>query len=209
MVDTAMKIDLKRELGDLYRARTEPAFVDVPAMRFLMIDGHGDPERSVEFNDAVEALYSVSYGLKFRARSLPGGHDFAVMPLEGLWWKPDAHVWDFGDKSDWNWTLIILQPEIVTEELVHEIVIEAADRKQLPALAGLHFDVFDEGQAAQVIHVGPYSSERPTLEKLYAFIKEAGRIPVGKHHEIYLGDPRRTAPHRLRTIVRQPLSMTA
>jgi hypothetical protein len=206
MVGSATKVDLRRQLGDLYRAHAEPTLVEVPPMRFLMIDGHGDPNGSATFEEAVRALYTVSYALKFRARGMDHGIEYAVMPLEGLWWIPNARVWDFDDKSDWDWTLMIMQPEVVTEDLVREVLAEtAAKKKDLAALDRIRFEGFDEGTAAQALHVGPYSAERATLERLFAFVRTAGYVPTGKHHEIYLSDPGRTAPERMRTIVRHPV----
>ncbi len=209
MVVTATKVpkvDYRRELGDLYDAHEQPALVEVPTISYLMVDGHGDPNGSKAFKDAVEALYAVAYALKFRLRKLPGGIDYAVMPLEGLWWIPNARVWDFDDKSDWDWTLMVAQPAMVTPDLVAETTAVVHGRKQLPALDLVRFEAFDEGSSAQVLHRGPFAAERPTLERLYDFVKREGFMPVGKHHEVYLTDPQRTAPARMRTIIRQPVA---
>ncbi len=203
-MSTLTKIDHARTLSRLYRPHKEPEFVDVPPMRFLMVDGHGDPNDSETFREAVRALYAVAYGLKFAVRRLDA-IDYKVMPLEGLWWIPNARVWDFEDKSDWDWTLMIMQPELVMEGLVHEVVAEG-DQKKVAAVDRIRFETFEEGRAAQLMHVGPFSEERPTLERLHAFIRADGLIPVGKHHEIYLSDPGRTRPERLRTILRQPVA---
>jgi hypothetical protein len=205
MVGTATKVDLKRQLGDLYRAHAEPALVEVPPMRFLMIDGHGDPNGSTTFQEAVQALYAVSYGLKFKVRGMEHGVEYAVMPLEGLWWIPDARVWDFDDKSDWDWTLMIMQPDVISEDLVRKALGETAAKKDLVAIDRLRFERFAEGTSAQALHTGPFAAERATLERLFAFVKTAGYLPTGKHHEIYLSDPARTAPGRMRTIVRHPV----
>jgi hypothetical protein len=203
MVGTAAKIDLKHELGDLYKARTQPTVVEVPELRFLMIDGHGDPA-GPEFQEAVDALYATAYGLKFRVRALDGA-DYRVMPLEGLWWIPNARVWDFEDKSDWDWTLMIVQPDVVTTELTHEVAATIVAKRPLPALERLRLDAYEEGLAVQAMHVGPWEAERPTLERLQLFIAGADLVPVGKHHEIYLSDPGHVEPDRMRTIVRQPV----
>jgi hypothetical protein len=205
MVGTATKVDLQRQMGDLYRAHAEPALVEVPPMRFLMIDGHGDPNGSTTFQEAVQALYAVSYGLKFEFRGMEHGIEYAVMPLEGLWWIPNARVWDFDDKSDWDWTLMIMQPEVISEELIRETLAETAAKKDLVAIDRLRFETFAEGTAAQALHTGPWEAERATLERLYAFVRTAGYLPTGKHHEIYLSDPARTSPERMRTIVRHPV----
>jgi hypothetical protein len=200
------KIDYRRELGDLYAGRERPAIVDVPSIRFLMIDGHGDPNGSANFNDAVEAVYAVAYALKFRMRSMPHGVDAAIMPLEGLWWIPDARVWDFGDKSDWDWTLMMAEPDLVTPALLADAIQTVRDRRKPAAIDRVRLESLEEGRAAQILHRGPFSAERPTLERLYDFIRVNGFMPVGKHHEIYLTDPQRTAPDRLRTIIRQPVA---
>lgn len=208
MVVTATKVprmDFRRELGDLYDAREQPVLVEVPTISYLMVDGHGDPNGSEMFKQAVEALYAVGYAIKFRARKLPDGVDFAVMPLEGLWWIPNARVWDFDDKSDWDWTLMVAQPSIVTPELVAEAIAGVRRKKKLPALNDVRFTALDEGSCAQVLHRGPFAAERPTLERLFDFVKRKGYMPVGKHHEVYLTDPQRTSPARMRTIIRQPL----
>jgi hypothetical protein len=198
------KIDHARELSRLYRSHKEPELVDVPPMRFLMVDGHGDPNDSKTFREAVRALYAVAYGLKFAVRRLDA-IDYKVMPLEGLWWIPNARVWDFEDKSDWDWTLMIMQPDLVTDGLVREVVDEG-EQKKIPAVDRIRFETFEEGAAAQILHTGPFSEERTTLERLHTFIRGQGLIPVGKHHEIYLSDPGRTRPERLRTVLRQPIA---
>jgi hypothetical protein len=203
-VPTLTKIDHARELSRLYRPHKEPELVDVPPMRFLMVDGHGDPNDSQTFREAVRALYAVAYGLKFAVRRLDA-IDYKVMPLEGLWWIPNARVWDFEDKSDWDWTLMVMQPEFVTEGLVREVAAEG-EQKKIAAVDRIRFETFEEGSTGQILHSGPFSEERPTLERLHTFIRGQGLIPVGKHHEIYLSDPGRTRPERLRTILRQPVA---
>jgi hypothetical protein len=203
------KYDYRRELGDLYAAVDHPAMVDVPPLSFLMIDGHGDPNASPTFEEGVKALYAVTYAVKFRMRSMPEGIDAAIMPLEGLWWIPEARVWDFGDKSDWDWTLMVAEPDLVTPALVAETIEGVRTERGLPALQRMRFESLAEGRAAQILHRGPFSAERPTLERLYDFIRDEGSVPVGKHHEIYLRDPQRTAPARMRTIIRQPVTPAA
>jgi hypothetical protein len=202
------KIDPKRELKHLYGARRVPELVDVPELSFLMIDGHGDPNRSPRYRAAVEALYAVSYALKFAIKRA-GGPDHTVAPLEGLWWTQDMASFSVDDKSDWDWTMLILQPAEVTPALVEQTVPEVARRKPLPAAAELRLQRYAEGAAAQLLHLGPYAEEGPTIARLHAFIHDQGYRLRGKHHEIYLGDPRRTAPERLKTIIRQPVSRSA
>jgi hypothetical protein len=201
---TLTKLDLAAQMRHLYRARETPELVDVPPMPFLMTDGHGAPG-AVGFREAIQALYGVSYTLKFRVRK-EVGVDFKVMPLEGLWWIPEARVWDFDDKSDWDWILMIVQPEVVTETIVREAIADVVAKKDVPGIDRLRFETFAEGAAAQILHVGPWSAERPTLETLHTFVRDRELLPVGKHHEIYLSDPGRTTPERLRTILRQPVA---
>lgn len=203
----SVKIDYKRELRSLYSATDDPGLVDVPELSFLMIDGHGDPNTAPEYAEAVKALYSVAYTLKLTLKRTPGGVDYTVMPLEGLWWVPDMSTFATADKDDWDWTMLILQPEEVT----HEAVAAAAENTlekhpELGAVMRVRLERFKEGPAVQVMHVGPYATEGPTIQRLHAFIAEHGQEPAGKHHEIYLSDPRRAAPERMRTIIRQPVS---
>ncbi len=203
-IGTGPELELRR----LYRARRTPEFVEVPELSFLMIDGHGDPNTSERYRQAVQALYAASYTLKFALKK-QRGLDYRVSPLEGLWWAEDMTAFSAARKSDWDWTMMIRQPGQVTPELVEQTAQEVAAKKQLPAAAKLRLKHFSEGSAAQVLHLGPYSAEGPTIAVLHAFIREQGRRfddPRLKHHEIYLSDPRRSAPKRLKTIIRQPVS---
>lgn len=193
----------------LYRASTTPRLVRVPPLAFLCIDGHGDPNTSQRYADAVQALYSVSYAAKFAIKKA-SGHNFKVSPLEGLWWADDLSTFLSGHKSDWDWTMMIRQPDhLVTEDLVKCLAGEVDAKKSLPAVRNLRLVTFEEGPAAQVLHLGPYAAEAPTIERLHAYIRDQGFVFDGrrqKHHEIYLGNPRRAAPEKLRTIIRQPYS---
>ena len=200
---TATKVDYKRELSTLYTARRDPVVVDVPELAFLMIDGHGDPNTSDEYAEAIQGLYGVAYTAKFMVKAL-GETDYAVMPLEGLWWTPDMATFSTDDKSSWLWTMMIMQPDVVTADLVEAARAKAAERKPLDAIAKVRLDRYAEGEAAQVMHIGPYSDEGPTIRRMHEFIAAQGYELSGKHHEIYLSDPRRTAPAKWRTIVRQP-----
>lgn len=204
-MNTTVKLDLKKDLQHLYRATADPALVEVPAITYLMIDGHGDPNTAPEYAEAVQALYSVAYTAKFALKK-SGGPDVAVMPLQGLWWVPDMATFSATDKATWDWTAMIAQPDVVTPELVDAARSAAAAKCPAAALARLRLDTLVEGRAAQVLHVGPYATEGPTIERLHAFIADQGLQLRGKHHEIYLGDPRRTAPERLKTIIRQPVA---
>lgn len=198
------KIDFRRQLRELYLPGRDPELVEVPEMAFLMVDGQGDPNQAPAYREAVEALYSVAYGVKFAIKRSPGGVDFPVLPLEGLWWSDDPDDFIFRRASRWQWTAMIMQPDPVTEDAVMTAIEQARSKRALPALEHLRYKRFAEGTAAQMMYVGPYADEGPAIKALHAFIAAGGRVITGKHHEIYLGDPRRTAPERLRTVIRQP-----
>lgn len=200
------KIDFRRQLKHLYRPSTKKIeIVDVPEMNFLMVDGKGDPNTSKEFKDAIEALYPVSYTLKFMVKKGEMEIDYGVLPLEGLWWSEDVSAFLTGNKDVWKWTLMIMQPEFITKAMVKEALAEV-DRKKSPvSLPLVRFESFKEGKSAQIMHVGPFSEEGPTIEKLHAFIEENGSKPTGRHHEIYMSDIRRAAPEKWKTIIRQPM----
>ncbi len=200
-----MKIDFKKELKHLYNPSAKKVeTVDVPMMNFLMIDGSGDPNTAQEYKDSVEALFAVSYALKFMVKK-EKGVDYGVLPLEGLWWTDDITQFSTENKDAWKWTSIIMQPEYVTEDLVRKALEEVEKKKDPLALPKIRFESFHEGLSAQTMHIGPYSAEGPTIEKLHNFIKENGYELKGKHHEIYLSDPRRSAPERMKTAIRQPM----
>jgi hypothetical protein len=207
-VTVTTKVDLKRELPELYSAARRPGLVEVPELAFLMIDGHGDPNTASEYAQAVEAIYTVAYTTKFILKRARDGIDFGVMPLEGLWWTPDMATFTTDDKSAWDWTMMIAQPEQVTPEVVEQARAKAAGKKALAAIDRVRLERFSEGRAAQVMHIGPYTTEGPTIQRLHAFIAEQGCERAGKHHEIYLSDPRRSAPEKVKTIVRQPVTPT-
>lgn len=199
------KVDLKKELKHLYLTSSKKVVqVDVPAFRFLMIDGTGDPNTSKEYAQAVEALFSVSYAAKFMVRNELKLCDYAVMPLEGLWWADDMSAFTTGNRANWQWTMMIMQPHFVPERLIETAIERTARKKKLPALAELRLEEFTEGRCAQILHVGPFSEEGPTIERLHKFIAVHSDL-TGKHHEIYLSDVRRAAPQNWKTILRQPM----
>jgi len=198
------KIDLKKELKHLYNPSKEIALVDVPEMNFLMIDGAGDPNTSQDYKDAIEALYAVSYTLKFMVKK-EKAVDYVVMPLEGLWWTEPMSQFTMENKDMWQWTAMIMQPEYVTEELFNRAVEQVQIKKNLPSLSKIKFKSLYEGLSTQLMYIGPYSAEGPTIEKLHNFIEENGYELRGKHHEIYLSDSRRSAPEKLKTVIRQPV----
>lgn len=201
------KIDFKKRL-DAYKAKRGLFdIVDVPDMRYLMVDGHGDPNTSRAFADAIEALYPVAYKLKFASkRDL--GRDYVVPPLEGLWWAEDlASFAAMRDKSRWDWTLMLMVPGWI-EPAMCTAAIEQAGAKNRPAsLDELRLEQLSEGRCVQTLHVGSFDDEADVLARLHLeFIPDNGLRMVGKHHEIYLSDFRRVAPERQRTILRQPVS---
>ena len=201
------KLDLKKRLKHLYGPGARSVVeVDVPPMSFLMIDGEGDPNTSQDYSDAVEALFALSYAIKFAVKKSPGGVDYGVLPLEGLWWSEDMEDFATGNRSGWQWTMMIMQPDFVTAELVARTTAEVFAAKRLPAIPRIRFESFTEGLAAQVLHVGPFADEAPTIERVHRYITDAGAKRAGKHHEIYLTDIRRADPARWKTVIRQPMS---
>jgi hypothetical protein len=189
----------------LYQAGRTPEFVRVPELGFAMIDGVGDPNTSPAYRDAIEALYGLSYTLKFALKK-ELGLSYRVGPLEGLWWADDMAVFSTGRKADYRWTMMIAQPEEVSAERFDRARDDVRRKKGPGVLDLTRLERLAEGLAAQVLYLGPYRDEGPTIERLHAFIRDAGYRLHGKHHEIYLGDPRRSAPEKLRTIIRQPMT---
>lgn len=202
------KVDLKKDLKPLYTASAkEAALVEGPPLKYLMLNGFGDPNTTPDFQAGVVALYTASYTLKFMLKK-EQGLDWVVPPLEGLWWMLLGDF-DFDRRDEWRWTLMIPQTEEVTRELLDQAVVEAKKKKTLPALERLRLEIYAEGRAAQILHIGPYAEEMATVERLHAFIKGKGYHFCGKHHEIYLSDPRRIALAKLKTILRQPVTLEA
>ncbi|MBW1730892.1 MAG: GyrI-like domain-containing protein [Deltaproteobacteria bacterium] len=200
------KIDFKKELKYLYKASAkEVSVVEVPPMNFLVIEGHGDPNTSSEYMEAIEAIYPVAYALKFKVKKSKG-IDYVVMLLEGLWWTDDPAQFSMDNKEIWNWTAMIMQPEHVTKEMYEEAVAEVGKKKDLRALTKMRLETYEEGLSVQILHMGPYAEEGPTIARLHDYIKDHGYRFNGKHHEIYLSDPRKTAPEKLKTILRQPVT---
>ena len=201
------KIDFKKMLKHLYSASTSTfEIVEVPAMNYLMIDGKGDPGTAQSFSDAIEALYPISYTLKFTVKRGDIGIDYGVLPLEALWWADDMSVFTTGKKDCWKWTVMIMQPEIITGEMVQKTINKVEIKKNPVSLPLVRFESFKEGRAAQTMHIGPFSEEGPTIEKVHLFIEANDSRRSGKHHEIYLSDMRRAAPGNWKTIIRQPMA---
>jgi hypothetical protein len=198
-------MDVKKGLKHLYAPSAKQfSIVDVPPLTFLMIDGHGDPNQALAYQQAVEALYALAYATKFALKKQ--GHDYMVPPLEGLWWTENMAEFSLQRKADWDWTMMIMQPEPVTAAEVGRVKSEVMAKKGLAALSRVRFDTYAEGLAVQILYYGPYADEGPTIARMHAFAQKEGYILRGKHHEIYLGDPRRTAPEKLKTVIRQPIA---
>jgi hypothetical protein len=199
------KIDLKKEWKPLYQPSAKDVVrVEVPAFRFLMVDGEGDPNTSPAYAAAVEALFSVSYTVKFMVKKGPQVIDYAVMPLEGLWWAEDLSAFSANDRAKWKWTMMILQPDFVADERIHEAIAQVRRKKSLPALDLLRLETFAEGPCAQILHVGPFTEEGPTIQRVHDFILARSAF-AGKHHEIYLSDIRRADPRKWKTVIRQAM----
>jgi hypothetical protein len=197
-------IDLKKSLRPFYTASaTKPAIVDIPPLNALMVDGIGDPSGTA-FQEAVGSLYSVAYTLKFAFKK-EHAVDYPVMALEGLWCAEDPAFFADGKRDEWRWTLFIVLPDVVKKKDVAGAVAAVKKKAKFPRFPEVRFEKFAEGKAAQILHVGPYAAEGPTIKKLHRFVEEQGYRLRGRHHEIYLGDPRRSAPEKLRTIVRHPV----
>ncbi len=200
------KIDLWAENKELFTPSTrEVSLVRVPPFAYIMADGRGDPNTSADFRDAIGALYGALYTLKFMLKK-HSGIDFRVMPLSGRFHADQPSDLLLGGKDAWRWTLMMPLPALVRQADFAKAVSEASRKKKAsPALASLRREVLKEGLCAQILHKGPYAAEKPTIEKLHAFMREQGLVFAGSHHEIYLSDPRRAAPERMKTIIRQPV----
>jgi hypothetical protein len=203
---TMEKLDLKKQWKHLYQSPVgQITTVIVPPLTYLMVDGEGDPNTSGSFEQAIEALYSLSYTLKFTLKKSSRAIDYGVMPLEGLWWADDLRAFMQADKSTWKWTVMILQPEFISNEDVEAAFNEVRKKKATAALDRVRFETLEEGESVQTLYLGPFSEEGPTIQRMHDAVHAAGKKLYAKHHEIYLSDPRRTAPAKLRTILRQPI----
>ena len=201
------KIDFKRECKHLYNPpKTKFTILDVPKMQFLMVDGHGDPNTAQEYQDALEALYGVAYKTKFSSKKTLE-KDYVVPPLEGLWWADDMAAFSTArDKSQWDWTMMIMTPEWITAEMFVDAVEQVGKAKNPLSLDKVRLEHYQEGLSVQIMHVGPFDDEGPVLAEMHSeFIPENGYIVNGKHHEIYLSDFRKVSPEKLKTVLRQPV----
>ncbi len=205
------KVDFKKSMKNLYQPSTkEVVIVDVPEMKFLMIDGIGSPGDSQEYQNALATLYPVAFKTKFLSKAK--GKDYVVPPLEGLWWADNMEDYRSGNRDKWKWTMMIMHPDWITNDLIEEAI--EITKKNKPELSNhldkLKFERYAEGQCAQIMHLGPFSEEGPTVDKVHKFIEDQNGKYDGlnqKHHEIYLSDPRRAKPENMKTIIRQPFSV--
>ena len=198
------KIDYKKKFKNLYGATsTEIQFVDVPVLNYLMVQGIGEPGGKAHM-DAIQALYPVAYTIKFSSKKSLNV-DYVVPPLEGLWWAEDYSDFINGNRERWQWAMMIMQPEHVTQEMVNEAKAQVGIKEKPTVLGKVEFTSLDEGRCAQTLHIGPFSEEGPIIQEIHNRIQSAGYSLAGKHHEIYLSDIRRVSPDKYRTIIRQPL----
>ncbi|TXJ04580.1 MAG: hypothetical protein E6Q27_07730 [Aeromicrobium sp.] len=206
-VTVSEKIDFKKTFSTYHAKVGVFDIVEVPIQRFLMVDGAGDPNTSPAYVDALEVLYPFSYALKFHSkRELE--RDYVVPPLEGLWWAEDMSSFTSErDKNAWQWTMMLYVPEWLSADDV-EVARLSAGKKQRPsALDKVRFETLDEGLCVQTLHIGSYEDEGPVLQRMHNDVMTTEELTMtGKHHEIYLSDPRRVAPEKLRTILRQPVT---
>lgn len=203
-------IDLKKRIRDYFESSPDHfTLVTLPPFDYVMVDGEGDPNTSRDYAAAIELLYGVSYTLKFKGKK-ELGVDYVVPPLEGLWWAHDARAFVTGDKSSWRWTMMIMVPAELPRSLVLSALEEYQNKKPGAPVSRVRIDSLTEGLVVQVLHIGPYDAEGPLLARMHnEFMPDHALTFNGRHHEIYLGDHRRTAPQRLRTILRQPVAVTA
>lgn len=201
-----MTADLKKEIPTYAARRGRFDLVTVPPLAYLALDGHGDPNASDAYREAIETIYPVAYALKFLSKK-ELERDYAVMPLEALWWAEDMESFTGArDKTEWDWTVLNLVPEWLAEEHVAEAIARVRVKGGAPRLDEIRLERIDESLAVQTLHVGPYDAEAPVIAALHEFAAGDGLELAGKHHEIYLSDARRTAPEKLRTILRQPVA---
>ena len=208
------KVDYKKDFKDLYFPKKEPMIINVPKMIYFMVDGKGDPNTSPEYANAMAILYGLSFTIKMSPKSgetLKDYYEYSVFPLEGLWWSEDDIFTEDGptDKSKFSWTSMIRQPEFVTEEIFNWVLNKLKAKKPELDYSKLRYEVYEEGLCAQIMHIGPYDDEPKTINKLTGFITNEGyELDLNesrKHHEIYLGDPRRAKPENLKTVIRYPI----
>jgi hypothetical protein len=200
------KIDLRKKYKDLYTpSKKEFSLVEIPSFQYLMIDGEGDPNTTTAYQQAIETLYGLSYTLKFGIKKSLG-LDYTVMGLEGLWYSADMNTFSMEHKDDWQWTMMMLQPDFVTRDLFEEARRQLTAKGKGPFASQTRLERYDEGLCVQIMYIGAYDDEPPTIARMHQFIKDQGYLRSGKHHEIYLSDARRVTPEKNRTILRQPIN---
>ena len=202
-----VKVDFKKELKQLYSPKTgQFSLVNVPAMQYLMVDGQGDPNKVLAYTEAIESLFSVAYRLKFHSKNVLN-RDYVVPPLEGLWWSENHDDFRARRKDQWSWTMMIMVPDWLSAHDVEEAIGTLRAEKPNIKVESMRFETLTEGLSAQIMHIGSYDEETPTLLKLHdEWLPENGLKERLKHHEIYIGDPRKTEPSKLKTILRQPVT---
>ncbi|MEK6646402.1 MAG: GyrI-like domain-containing protein [Candidatus Firestonebacteria bacterium] len=199
------KYDYKKKLKYLYDASADKiGIIDIPPMNYLMIDGKGNPNKVPSFKEAVGTLYSISYNLKFTIKK-EKNIDYKVMPLEGLWWMEDMNSFNPNTKDEWKWTIMIIQPDFIKKENAIKAIDYVKRKSGFNGFPKVRFEKLEEGKCAQILYIGPYENEESTIKNMHKFVLENGYSLYGKHHEIYLSDPRKCAPEKLRTIIRQPI----
>jgi hypothetical protein len=201
-----VKVDLKKELKELYNPKPGVfSLVKVPKLQYLMVDGHGNPNKVVEYQEAVQALFSVSYNLKFHSKN-ELGKDYVVPPLEGLWWSDNFDDFRARRKNKWSWTMMIMVPDWLGKKEFKEAVSTVRSTKPDIKVERLRLESLNEGLSVQILHIGSYDDETPTLVKLHdEWLPANGLKETLKHHEIYIGDPRKTPAAKLKTVLRQPV----
>jgi hypothetical protein len=201
------KVDFRKSLKTLYGPTRSKGIhlVEVPPLRYLMVDGKGDPNTSEAYPAAIAALYAVAYTLKAASKSQLD-RDYTVPPLEGLWWAKDMKAFARNDRQRWLWTMMLMVPDWIGPRMIDAAIAKAGQKKAALDLSNLRVEALEEGRAVQVLHIGSYADEAPVIADMHdRFMVENGLVPVGKHHEIYLSDPRKSAPDKLKTILRQPV----
>jgi hypothetical protein len=201
------KVDFKKSLKTLYGPTRSKGIhlVEVPPLRYLMVDGKGDPNTSEAYPAAIAALYAVAYTLKAASKSQLDSN-YTVPPLEGLWWAKDMKAFACNDRQRWLWTMMLMVPDWIGPRMIDAAIAKAGQKKAALDLSNLRVEALEEGRAVQVLHIGSYADEAPVIADMHdRFMVESGLVPVGKHHEIYLSDPRKSAPDKLKTILRQPV----
>lgn len=179
--------------------------IQIPPTRYLMLDGQGDPNTSEDYRGSFAALYGLAYGLKFHYKKQED-IDYNLLAIEGLWWADPAGSFSMDQRKNWLWTMMLSIPEFIPDSLIQTFKIELMRKKNIPQMEQLYTSWLDEGVCFQIMHIGPYAAEPPTIQFLHSEIQSQGYTLRGKHHEIYLGDPRKSKPEKLKTILRQPVS---